>query len=197
MEAVTISDAGANLVVTGRERAAVEAALNELIVRGARIISQPAQLGSKWVATCEKPVEPEDFPGAAGTREVQQKATLQGVKITNTGEQLMLTGSDKATVKAALDELVRRGARALSEPVAFGSGWVATCTDPSPQRAACLVETLGLHIIVSSENRGVVEEKVKELQAAGAKLVTPPNQSGDRWVAVCDRGGLDGVMIVR
>lgn len=198
MEGVNISDAGMSLVITARERAAVEAAVVELVARGARVIAPPAQLGSKWVASCEKPAGGGgEALGEDATRKVAGNALLQGVKITSTGGNLMITGADKPTVHAALAELVKRGARAISEPVPLGKNWVATCTDPASDRAPCAVETLGLQIVVSSSSREAVEDKVKELQAAGAKLVAPPSQNGSTWVAICDRGGMQGVMIVR
>jgi predicted enzyme related to lactoylglutathione lyase len=198
MEGVTISDAGSSLVITAREKAAVEAAVSELVSRGAAIIAPPAQLGSKWVASCAKPADGGGQAlGEDATRAVAGNALLQGVKITAAGGNLMITGADRPTVHAAFAELVKRGARAISEPVPLGNKWVATCSDPEDNRAPCTVEALGLQLVVSGASREAVEDKVKELQAAGARLVAPPSQSGPGWMAICDRGGMQGVMIVR
>ncbi|MGH8681408.1 MAG: hypothetical protein ACREVP_07890 [Burkholderiales bacterium] len=190
---MNISDAGNTLVVTGRQKAAVEAALQELVARGARVVSPPTQLGSKWIASCEKPSG--DTQDAHGFQDVAREVARKGVSISRTGGHLLVTGPNKAVVDATLQELARQGARVIGQAASVGSKWMGTCTDPNAQ-PACTVEMIGLQIIISGEERDAVEEKLREVLERGAHLVTPPQWVGKQWIAVCDRAGFEGLSVI-
>jgi hypothetical protein len=134
MEAVTIAGAGASLIVTGHAKAAVEAALEELVARGAPFVAACAP-GQQVGCDMRAGDAVEGTDGGGVFADVAQKAARQSVKISSTGGNLMVTGADEPSVKATLRELVAHGAKLISDPVALGSKWIGTCTDPA---ATCL-----------------------------------------------------------
>ena len=104
---------GANLVITGSDKAAVEAAAKALVAKRGKLVSKVEPLGSKWVVTCE---DPEDR---------SKECTV--VKL---GLQLMVKGPTEQMVKQKVAELVRSGAKQVSPPSEAGDGgWVAVCDD--------------------------------------------------------------------
>jgi predicted enzyme related to lactoylglutathione lyase len=113
VESVKTVKMGANLVITGSDKSAVEAAAKELVAKGAKVLSKVEPLGSKWVVTCE---DPEDR-----SRECT---------VLKLGFQLMIKGPTEEVVKQKVEELVRSGAKVVSAPSeAADGGWVAVCDD--------------------------------------------------------------------
>ena len=113
MESVKTVKMGTNLVITGSDKSAVEAAAKALVAKGGKLLSKVEPLGSKWVVTCE---DPDDRIGEC--------------KVVKLGLQLMVTGPTEQVVKQKVAELVRSGAKLVSAPSeAGGGGWVAVCDD--------------------------------------------------------------------
>jgi predicted enzyme related to lactoylglutathione lyase len=113
VEAVKTVKMGVNLVISGVDKAAVEAAAQAVAARGGKILSRAKPMGSKWVATCE---DPDDR-----SREVQ---------VVKLGLQVMIKGPTEQVVKEKVNELVGEGAKLVSAPSeATGGGWVAVCDD--------------------------------------------------------------------
>ncbi|HTS54217.1 MAG TPA: hypothetical protein VMH26_13160 [Burkholderiales bacterium] len=113
MEPVKSVKMGANIVISGSDKAAVEAAAKALVAKGAKLLSKVEPLGSNWVVTCE---DPEDR-----SREC---------KVVKLGLQLMVKGPNKAVVTGKAQELVHRGAKLVSAPSEAADGsWVAVCDD--------------------------------------------------------------------
>jgi hypothetical protein len=113
MEEVKINKIGDTLMITGTEKAAVEAAAAEMVKNGARVLSKVEPMGSKWVMTCEDPKD--------------RSRECQVIKL---GMQLMIKGPTEQVVTMKARELVQAGARLLSPPSeATGGGWVAICDD--------------------------------------------------------------------
>ncbi len=196
MEQVKVVDAGAQLMLSGPSRALVEAALETLVAQGARVLSAPAQLGSRWIATCEKPPS----RNAAAAQDVQASvddALLRRVKISDTGDHVMITGEEKSAVEAALEALARKGARVLSAPAPLGNGWVAACEKAEAIANRCTVERIGFQFVVRGPNQAAVEATVRDLAARGAKQVGAIEHVGGEWVTVCDAGEVTGIMHIR
>jgi predicted enzyme related to lactoylglutathione lyase len=104
---------GANLVITGADKAAVEAAARAVAAKGGKILSAVESMGSKWVVTC---ADPQD-----------RSQECQVVKL---GLQLMIKGPTEQVVRIKVQELIQAGAKLLSSPSeATGGGWVAVCDD--------------------------------------------------------------------
>jgi predicted enzyme related to lactoylglutathione lyase len=113
VEAVKTAKMGVNLVLSGTDKAAVEAAAQAVAARGGKILSKAQPMGSKWVVTCE---DPDD-----------RSRDCQVVKL---GLQLMIKGPTEPVVREKVKELVRDGAKLVSAPSeATGGGWVAICDD--------------------------------------------------------------------
>jgi predicted enzyme related to lactoylglutathione lyase len=104
---------GANIVISGSDKAAVEAVANALAAKGAKLLSKVEPMGSNWIVTCE---DPDDR---------SRECTV--VKL---GLQLMIKGPTEEVVNQKVQELVRRGAKLISAPSAASEGsWVAVCDD--------------------------------------------------------------------
>jgi predicted enzyme related to lactoylglutathione lyase len=113
MDEVKAVKMGANVVISGLDRAAVEAAARALAAKGGKMVSAVEKLGAKWVVTCEDPAD--------RTRECQ---------VIKVGMQSMVKGPTEAAVKAKVLELTSHGAHLVSAPSeATGGGWVAVCDD--------------------------------------------------------------------
>lgn len=187
MDAVKIADAGSHLVISGPDRDTVQAALAGCVTKGARMIAEPARLGSKWIASCEKPPERADrqAPGAV-TEDIAEAAVLKAVKVANAGSHLILTATDKAMLEQALQYYIKRGAQVISAIASLGNQWIATCGNPAEPEESCTVERMGFQILITGSSEKVVREKVQSLAIGGAKLVAPIDRCGRKWVAVCD-----------
>ena len=100
------------IVISGEDRAAVEAAAGELTAQGARMLSKVEQMGRRWAVTCQ---DPQD-----------RSSECQIIKL---GLQLMVKGPTRDCVQQKVTELVSSGARLVAAPAEAGSGWVAVCDD--------------------------------------------------------------------
>jgi predicted enzyme related to lactoylglutathione lyase len=113
VESVKTVKMGANFVITGSNKAAVEAAAKALVAKGGKLLSKVEPLGNKWVVTCE---DPDD----------RSKECI----VVKLGLQLMVKGPTEQVVKQKVADLVRSGAKLVSAPSAAGDGgWVAVCDD--------------------------------------------------------------------
>jgi hypothetical protein len=81
---------------------------------------------------------------------------MDDVKTTKIGDSLMITGSTKAAVEAAVAQLGANGARIRSKVEPLGSRWVATCEDPDDRIKECQVIKLGLQLMVKGPTEKVV-----------------------------------------
>jgi len=117
LKAVKILDAGNNLIISGKTKQAVQAALDEFQTQGVRILSGIAQTGDVWMASCENPQV-----GASQCR------------VENFGPHVMIYGPTRVAVEGKVIELAERGTKLISEIEQDSEGnWVAVCdtSDPS------------------------------------------------------------------
>jgi class 3 adenylate cyclase len=108
--AARVFDAGPHLIISGYNRAKVAQALDALARKGARVISPIAQVGEKWMASCEPP----------GSR-------LGDCKVETLGYTRIVTGPTRKAVADKVDELVRTGDRLVGEIEQADDGWTAVC----------------------------------------------------------------------
>jgi hypothetical protein len=108
------------------------------------------------------------------------------VKIADTGTALMISGSSRAGVEAAVRDLVAKGATALTAPSQVGAKWYASCSHPGTKQFECRVEHVGLKRVITGPTREAVADKVADLTSFGAKLVGEIEEVDGRWTAVCD-----------
>lgn len=130
---------------------------------------------------------------------------LETVKITDTGESLLITGPSKAAVDDALKELLSRGSKPTSPATPLGSKWLASCTYPDPtpgsgnpafvdvadiaRRTALKsvsISDAGSHLIVTGESREAVQAALFELSKTGAEPTLEVSQVGRKWIGRCE-----------
>ena|SRR5687768_235234 len=105
-EPAKVFDAGANLIISGYTRESVEKALAEL--GKVRVISPPAQMGEKWMATCEHPVVAE-------------------CRVEQIGYTRIITGPTREAVQIKVQEVKNLGAVQIGEIEAVAGVWTAVC----------------------------------------------------------------------
>jgi class 3 adenylate cyclase len=109
----TVSDAGSHFIVSGATRASVEAELARFASEGAKVISAPAQVGAKWMATFEN-----------------RRAAVR-VSVEKLGMKTMVSASTREAVEAKVNELVSFGAR-IDQPLEENGGvWTAVLDEAS------------------------------------------------------------------
>jgi len=113
-------------------------------------------------------------------------AARSPVKIADTGTALMISGSSRAGVEAAVRDLVAKGATALTAASQVGAKWYASCSHPGTKQFECRVEHVGLKRVITGPTREAVADKVADLTSFGAKLVGEIEEVDGRWTAVCD-----------
>lgn len=130
---------------------------------------------------------------------------MESVKITDTGDALLITGPTEAVVDAALQALLSQGSEAISAAAPLGKKWLASCTKPRPsnnsgesssvdaatpaQHAASRPVTIsdaGPYLIVSGEDREAVRTALGELEKTGAEATLEIAQVGKKWIGRCE-----------
>lgn len=106
-------------------------------------------------------------------------------KVIDAGQHLMISGTSRASVKAAIEQLTAEGAKVVSPITMVGNKWLASCSHPDAP-AELKIEEFGLTRIVSGRSRRAVEDKVAEIASLGGKLLRPIEQVDGLWTAVCD-----------
>jgi len=97
-------------MITGEERSAVEAALEALARKGARVLSAPAPLGNGWVAACEK-----------------AEAIANRCSVERMGFQFVVRGPNQTAVETTVRDLAARGAKQVGSIEHVGGEWVTVC----------------------------------------------------------------------
>ena len=124
--------------------------------------------------------EPED------EADKQAAAAVEPAKVIDAGQNLMISGSSRRSVKEALEKLVVKGATVISPITVVGNKWLAACTHPEAPGGGIKVEEFGLTRIVSGRDHRAVADKVADIVAMGGKLRGDIEQIDGVWTAVCD-----------
>lgn len=106
-------------------------------------------------------------------------------RVIDAGQNLMISGSSRGSVKEAVDRLLAQGATVISPITAVGAKWIAACTYPEAP-SGIKVEELGLTRIISGRNQLAVADKVAQIVALGGKLRGDIELIDGVWTAVCD-----------
>lgn len=119
------------------------------------------------------------------------------VKVTDTGSSLLIAGESEHAVR--LEVMARRdaGCQLVGLPGRVGSRWFATVTKPGggsfvvpevgpAKRAECVLERLGLQVIVRGPTEDAVRDAIANLLTGGAKVVAAPECLCGEWTAVLD-----------
>ena len=114
MQPVKVVRTDSHSIITGSDRARVEAMIAELLRHGARLIDSIKPLGNNWIATCEDP------PGA-GTPEV--------VNCERIGLRTFSRASSRGALDAKLADLLTFGAVVVVPPTCDAGEWIAVIDD--------------------------------------------------------------------
>jgi hypothetical protein len=156
-----------------------------------RVVSRlAAAQGARFTAAGGEAYEISDESAPPRVEEPAVPRPTEPAKIFDAGANLVISGGSRAVVEEALAHLSASGARVVSDIAQVGAKWMATATHASGgPDLAVRVEEAGLMRIVTGPTREVVEEKVEEMTAVGARLVSPIELHEGKWTAVCDFGG--------
>ena len=105
-----VFEAGANLIVSGSSKAAVEEALERLAKGGAEVTSHITQVGDKWMASCTNP-----------------KVNVAECKVEVAGLMRIITGPTREAVDEKVRDLVQFGAVLVSDIELNDGVWTAVC----------------------------------------------------------------------
>jgi class 3 adenylate cyclase len=109
----TVSDAGSHFIVSGPSRQGVEAELSRFAAEGAKVISAPAQVGDKWMATFEN------------------RRAAARVYVEKLGMKTVVTAATREAVEAKVNELLSFGARVDHPIEEIGGTWTAVLDEAS------------------------------------------------------------------
>jgi adenylate/guanylate cyclase family protein len=109
---VTVSDAGSHFIISAGTREAVQAELARFAADGAKILAAPAQVGARWMATCEN------------------RRAAARVKVEKLGMKSIITAATREAVELKLAELLGFGARLDGEIELVDGIWTAVCDSP-------------------------------------------------------------------
>ena len=140
---VKLLDAGSDILLSGETREEVDAALKELVGRGADVITPLSQVGRSWVAACTQPLKPEevDRTSTLDLRELQaaqrERRPLAALcQVEQVGFKLIVTGPTHDAVYARVQELLEEGATLVSDAEESDGAWIAVfdTAGPAPER---------------------------------------------------------------
>lgn len=112
-----VYDAGGNIVVSGPTRSSVEDELKKLVERGYRALSPAAQMGTRWVASCEHP-----------------SVSSSVCKVEELGYTRIVTGPTREAVAAKVEEMVAFGAISVGGVECLNGTWTAVCEAGAGER---------------------------------------------------------------
>ena len=135
-------DTGENILISGETSTEVEAVLQDLLARGAKVITPLSQVGRSWVAACTKPpeVHAADRTSTLDLREIlkaqrQRRPEALLCQVEEAGLKRIITGPSFDAVHARLAELLEGGATLVSDvEESFGS-WIAVCDTGARKKA--------------------------------------------------------------
>jgi hypothetical protein len=134
-------DAGADILLSGETREEVDAALKELVERGADVITPLSLVGRTWVAACTQPLKPEevDRTSTLDLRELQaaqrkHRPLAALCQVDKVGFKLIVTGPSHEAVYARVQDLLEEGAMLVSDAEDLGDTWTAVLDTVSPPK---------------------------------------------------------------
>jgi hypothetical protein len=108
-EPARISDAGSHFIVSGSTRQSVDAVLERMAKEGVKLLSPPALVGARWMATCEN------------------RRHAVRVSVEQFGLKSIISGPTREVVEAKVRELLQFGASMVQEIECVDGVWTAVC----------------------------------------------------------------------
>ena len=105
-----VFDGGAHLIISGPTQLSVLTALEDLGKAGCKVLSPIQKVGTKWIATCDRPSDGVD-----------------DCKVEELGFMRIVTGATRDAVSGKVEELMNRGARLVHDLEEARGLWTAVC----------------------------------------------------------------------
>ena len=127
-------DTGGDIMLSGESRDEVDEALQDLVARGAKVITPLSLVGRSWVAACTQPpeVHEADRTSTLDLREIQaaqrqRRPEAALCRVEEMGLKRVITGPSRDAVHARLAELLEEGATLVSDVQEDYGSWIAVC----------------------------------------------------------------------
>ncbi len=127
-------DAGGDILISGETAEEVDAVLQDLLARGAKIITPLSQVGHTWVAACTpaEKIEEADRTSTLDLREIQaamrkRRPEAALCQVEEAGLKRIITGPSFDAVHARLAEFLEAGATLVAAPEESFGSWIAVC----------------------------------------------------------------------
>lgn len=127
-------DAGGDILISGETAEEVVAVLNDLVARGAKVVTPLTQVGKTWVAACTPPekVQEADRTSTLDLRDIQaamrkRRPEAALCEVEEAGLKRIITGPSFDAVHARLAELLEGGATLVAPPEESFGSWIAVC----------------------------------------------------------------------
>src|SRR3954465_15381653 len=133
-EVKRLDTGGGDILISGESPEDVDAALQDLLARGAKVITPLSRVGKTWVAACSPAPKIEDIDRTstldlrdiqAAQRARRPEAALCHVE--EAGLKRIITGPTHDAVHARLAEMIEQGATLVSQPEESFGSWIAVC----------------------------------------------------------------------
>jgi len=108
-EAARISDAGTHFIISGTTRQSVDAVLERMSKAGVKVLSPPALVGARWMATCEN------------------RRHAVRVNVEQFGLKSVVSGPTREGVEAKVTELLQFGGSLVEQIECVDGVWTAVC----------------------------------------------------------------------
>jgi class 3 adenylate cyclase len=108
-EAARISDAGTHFIISGTTRQSVDAVLERMSKAGVKLLSPPALVGARWMATCEN------------------RRHAVRVNVEQFGLKSVVSGPTREGVEAKVAELLQFGGSLVEQIECVDGVWTAVC----------------------------------------------------------------------
>ena len=135
-------DAGGDILISGETAEDVQAALDDLLARGAKVVTPLGRVGKAWVAACTPAAQASaiDRTSTLDLRDIQaalraRRAGAELCQVEEAGLKRIITGPTHEAVYARLMELLEAGATVVTDPEEGFGGWIAVCDTGSPAPA--------------------------------------------------------------
>lgn len=109
---VKVEDAGTKLIVTGKEKVAVERALHLLAAHGGGAATPVAPFGNGWIGSCANP-------------QAEAQCSIERI-----GLQIVVSGPSDTAIREKLRELQVGGAKVVCETQLIDGKYVLVCEMP-------------------------------------------------------------------
>jgi zinc ribbon protein len=133
--AVKVFDAGDRLVLSGSREIDVQCKLDAYLAKGAKLVTQPCQVGSSWAAACTIPPkttsldDTDSLTFADPAEPVRPKSTEpdDGCRVEEIGFKRMIYAPSKIALRIRVERMKQFGAKVISEIEEVDGEWVVVC----------------------------------------------------------------------